>query len=107
MRISPFPSSLLRIVPGKESNIHPQLLQVIYARTKFLVLYSAFQALGKVSFISAATKMQFCDFFLNLLASTLQRSRASASSYQITGIFGWTGHMATFFGKAEICASIY
>jgi len=59
-----------------------------------------------VSFISAVTKMQFCDCLLTLLASALQRGRPSATPCQITGIWGWTGHMAAFFGKAGICASI-
>lgn len=37
-------------------------VQVIRAHPKFLGLHSVFQALGKVLFISAVTKMQFCDF---------------------------------------------
>lgn len=37
-------------------------VQVIRAHPKFLGLHLAFQAPGKVLFVSAVTKMQFCDF---------------------------------------------
>ncbi|EOB07082.1 hypothetical protein Anapl_08885 [Anas platyrhynchos] len=65
---------LTRPAPGKESNQHPaQLLRVIPARPKFTAPYAASQALGKLSFITAAAKDALLSL-LNFLCCKLSRT---------------------------------
>lgn len=105
VRVSPFPSSPPRTVPGKE----PDALSPPGPARGFSKpwAYSSIRCwpLGKMSFITAPTVGALLSF-PNSLASTLQRSRASAVSYHISTIWGRTALMVALPGKKETGSSL-
>lgn len=105
VRVSPFPSSPPRTVPGKE----PDALSPPGPARGFSKpwAYSSICCwpLGKMSFITAPTVGALLSF-PNSLASTLQRSRASAVSYHISTIWGRTALMVALPGKKETGSSL-
>lgn len=104
--LSPAPLSEAFSIPlflcqEKSQTPTPQIaVQVSRAHPEFLGLHLVFSAPGKCYLSQLSLKFSFVAC-LHLLAYVLQRSRASAIFYQIPGTFGWPGHMAAFFGKAE------